>query len=101
MREEVIAVYRALLRARTKSFAGDAPMLTHSAKEIRSQFEQNRAVSSPTEIQKLLEQARETADFLTTMVVQARLTDRGTYEMKLDKHHEGATLDVPSEEKIS
>ncbi|KAH9314036.1 hypothetical protein KI387_022663, partial [Taxus chinensis] len=79
MREEVIAVYRALMRARKKSFAGDDIMLTQSAKEIRSKFEENRSVSSATDIQKLVKDAKEAADFLLNMVVQARLTERGTY----------------------
>ncbi|GLJ13689.1 hypothetical protein SUGI_0218260 [Cryptomeria japonica] len=101
MREQVISAYRALLRARKTSFSGDDIMLTQSAKEIRSKFEENRSVSSLTDIQKLVQEAREAADFLLNMVVQARLTERGTYELKLDKAHEGATLELPSEEKLS
>lgn len=101
MAKEALSAYRALLRARKKSFAGDLPMLTQSAKEIRSKFEENRAVSSTSEIQKLLQDAREATDFLTNMVVQAKLTDRGNYEIRLDKEHEGATLEIPAEEKVS
>eukprot|EP00252_Welwitschia_mirabilis_P020226 TRINITY_DN4911_c0_g1_i1.p1 TRINITY_DN4911_c0_g1~~TRINITY_DN4911_c0_g1_i1.p1 ORF type:complete len:102 (+),score=16.07 TRINITY_DN4911_c0_g1_i1:110-415(+) len=98
-KQAVLSAYRALLRARKKSFAGDIPMLTQSAKEIRAKFEENRSVSNPSHIQKLLQDAQEAAEFLASMIVQAKLTDRGSYEVKLGKEHEGATLEIPSEDK--
>ncbi|EEF39268.1 mitochondrial zinc maintenance protein 1, mitochondrial [Ricinus communis] len=98
VRGEALTAYRSLLRATRKSFAGDTMMLNASASEVRKKFEENRHVTSDTQIQKLLEEAREASEFISTMIVQAKLNDRGGYEVKLDKEHAGATLEVPSEE---
>ncbi|GLU07381.1 hypothetical protein SLE2022_243410 [Rubroshorea leprosula] len=97
---EALSVYRALLRATRKSFVGDTMMLNASAAEIRKKFEENRHVSSESEIQRHLEEAREASHFISTMIVQAKLNDRGGYEVKPDKVHAGATLEVPSEEML-
>lgn len=90
--------YRSLIRATRKSFAGDKVMLKESAKEIRKRFEESRHVTSPTEIQRLLDEAREASHFISTMIVQAKLNERGGYEVKPTQEHAGATLDIPSEE---
>ncbi|KAJ4727685.1 mitochondrial zinc maintenance protein 1, mitochondrial-like [Melia azedarach] len=95
---EAVRAYRALMRATRKSFAGDNLMLRESAKEIRKKFEENRHVTSCTEIQRLLEEAREASHFISTMIVQAKLNDRGGYEVKPSQEHAGATLEIPSEE---
>lgn len=76
---EALKAYREVLRATRKSFAGDTMMLRESAAEVRKNFEENRHVSSEAEVQKLLEQAREASHFISTMIVQAKLTDRGGY----------------------
>lgn len=73
-------------------------MLRASAMEARTKFEENRNVSSDSEIDKLLEDAKEASSFISTMIVQARLNERGGYEIKPSKDHAGATLEVPSEE---
>ncbi|XP_021828645.1 mitochondrial zinc maintenance protein 1, mitochondrial [Prunus avium] len=99
-RAEALNAYRALLRATRKSFAGDTPMLNGSAAEVRKKFEENRHVTSDVEIQRLLEEAREASLFITQMIVQAKLNSRGGYEVKADKDHAGATLEVPSEELL-
>ncbi|BFG43375.1 hypothetical protein CerSpe_296480 [Prunus speciosa] len=99
-RAEALNAYRALLRATRKSFAGDTPMLKGSAAEVRKKFEENRHVTSDVEIQRLLEEAREASLFITQMIVQAKLNARGGYEVKADKDHAGATLEVPSEELL-
>ncbi|KAL5561459.1 hypothetical protein UlMin_031206 [Ulmus minor] len=99
-RGEALKAYRALLRATRKSFAGDSPMLNGSAAEVRKKFEENRNVTSEAEIQRLLEEASEAAHFITNMIVQAKLNSRGGYEVKPDKEHAGATLEIPSEELL-
>lgn len=76
---EALRAYRAVLRATRKSFAGDTVMLKGSAEEVRKKFEENRHVTSEEEIQRLLEEAREASHFISTMIVQARLNDRGGY----------------------
>ncbi|XP_007050921.2 PREDICTED: mitochondrial zinc maintenance protein 1, mitochondrial [Theobroma cacao] len=100
VRGEVLSAYRALLRATRKSFAGDTLMLNASAAEVRKKFNENRRVTSEPEIQRLLDEAREASHFISTMIVQAKLNDRGGYEVKTSKEHAGATLEIPSEEII-
>ncbi|KAG4133254.1 hypothetical protein ERO13_D08G085400v2 [Gossypium hirsutum] len=100
VRGEALSAYRALLRATRKSFAGDTLMLNASAVEVRQKFEANRHVTSEPEIQKFLEEAREASHFISTMIVQAKLNERGGYEVKPSKEHAGATLEIPSEEII-
>lgn len=79
MGSQALRAYRALLRATRKSFAGDALMLNQSAVEVRKKFEENRGVSSPAQITDLLEEAREASHFISNMIVQAKLNDRGGY----------------------
>ncbi|KAJ8750213.1 hypothetical protein K2173_014128 [Erythroxylum novogranatense] len=79
MRGEVLSAYRALIRATRKSFSGDDLMLKASAREIRKKFEENRHVTSASDIQRLLEEAREATQFISTMIVQAKLNERGGY----------------------
>ncbi|KGN52811.1 mitochondrial zinc maintenance protein 1, mitochondrial [Cucumis sativus] len=100
MKGEVLSAYRSLLRATKRSFAGDTLMLTESASEIRRKFQESRHVTSEPEIRKLLEEAREASHFISNMIVQAKLTSRGGYEMKPSKDHAGATLEVPTEELL-
>lgn len=76
---EALIAYRALLRATRKSFAGDTEMLKASASEIRKKFEENRQVASGSDIPRLLEEAREATQFISTMIVQAKLNERGGY----------------------
>lgn len=76
---EALRAYRAVLRATRKSFAGDTVMLKGSAEEVRKKFEENRHVTSEEAIQRLLEEAREASHFISTMIVQAKLNDRGGY----------------------
>ncbi|KAI3679045.1 hypothetical protein L6452_38352 [Arctium lappa] len=95
---EVLTAYRALLRATRKSFAGDTVMLEGSAAEVRKKFEENRHVTSEPEIRRLLDEAREASDFISNMIVQAKLNSRGGYEVKASMDHAGATLEIPSEE---
>ncbi|KAL3517441.1 hypothetical protein ACH5RR_020030 [Cinchona calisaya] len=97
---EALRAYRSVLKATRKSFAGDTLMLRESAAEVRKKFEENRDVTSETEVQRLLEEAREASHFISTMIVQAKLNDRGGYEVKLEKVHADATLEVPSEELL-
>ncbi|XP_058762371.1 mitochondrial zinc maintenance protein 1, mitochondrial-like [Vicia villosa] len=100
-RVEVLSAYRAVLKATRKSFAGDSQMLKGSAAEVRKQFEDNRNVTSEAEIQKLLAEANEASDFITNMIVQAKLNpDAGSYVVKPGKEHAGATFEIPSEEIV-
>ncbi|KAJ0691672.1 putative complex 1 LYR protein [Helianthus annuus] len=81
---EAVIAYRNLLRATRKSFAGDTVMLQGSAEEVRKKFEENRHVTSEPEIRKLLDEAREASDFISNMIVQAKLNSRGGYDVRSD-----------------
>lgn len=82
LRAEVLSAYRAILRATRKTFAGDTLMLKESAAEVRRKFEENRYVTSDTEIQRLLQEAGEASLFITNMIVQAKLnSNSGSYGM--------------------
>ncbi|OWM63553.1 hypothetical protein CDL15_Pgr019503 [Punica granatum] len=76
---EVLSAYRALLRATRKTFAGDSVMLSGSAAEIRKKFEENRHVTSEADLQRLLDEARDASEFISTTIVQAKLNSRGDY----------------------
>ncbi|KAG0478523.1 hypothetical protein HPP92_013242 [Vanilla planifolia] len=101
MGREALSVYRSLLRATQKTFAGDILMLRQSAAEIRRRFEENRSVSSDEEVKKLIEEARDASHFITHMIVQAHRSSTGGFVVKPSKEHAGATLEIPSEEILS
>ena len=72
------------------AFRGDTVTLTASRKELRARFDETRRSSGALgaqEIDQALADAAEAADFLRTFVVQAKLNERGNYEMKLESHH--------------
>ncbi|XP_073292143.1 mitochondrial zinc maintenance protein 1, mitochondrial [Primulina huaijiensis] len=98
MGSQALSAYRVVLRATRRTFAGDTLMLRESAAEVRKKFEENRHVTSAADLQRLLEEAREASHFISNMIVQAKLNDRGGYEVKPEKDHAGATLEIPSEE---
>ncbi|KAF6155586.1 hypothetical protein GIB67_004580 [Kingdonia uniflora] len=75
---EALRAYRSILRATKESFKGDTVMLNQSAIEVRKKFEENRYITSETEIGVLLDQAREASEFISTMIVQAQVNDRGS-----------------------
>ncbi|KAI0529606.1 hypothetical protein KFK09_002160 [Dendrobium nobile] len=97
MAAEVLAMYRALLRATRKTFDGDTLMLSQSAAEIRRRFEENRAISSEAEVKRLVDEARDASHFITHMIVQAKRSSNGGFVVKPGKDHAGATLEIPSE----
>ncbi|KAG2258935.1 hypothetical protein Bca52824_078229 [Brassica carinata] len=49
-----------------------------------------------SDIPRLLEEAREATQFISTMIVQAKLNERGGYEVKASQEHAGATLELPT-----
>ncbi|KAL3146600.1 hypothetical protein ABBQ32_000835 [Trebouxia sp. C0010 RCD-2024] len=88
-----LSVYRLCLRSVQQSFKGDHFMLQSSRKELRSKFEANRLVSDTTAVKKLLAEGEEAASFIKTFVVQAKLNERGNFEMKVEPHHANATAE--------
>lgn len=88
-----MSVFRALLRTRRQCFAGDPDMLHASAKQIRNEFDSNRTVGAGEELQSLLKKGQEAIEFMKVNIVQAKLNERGNYEVKLKPEHQGASLE--------
>lgn len=65
-------------------FRGDATALSTCRTEARAQFRRNASVADPKQIQKLIADANDAADFLRNSIVQAKLNEAGRYEMKLN-----------------
>ncbi|KAH7836717.1 hypothetical protein Vadar_004732 [Vaccinium darrowii] len=76
---EALMANRAVLKVTRKTFAEDHLMLRESAAEVRNKFEENRHITSETEIQRLLVDAREASDFISTTIVQAKLNPSSGY----------------------
>lgn len=77
---EGLAVYRAVLRAARRTFAGDRLMLAESAVEIRRRFEEHRGLAPGSgEAARALSDAREAAHFITHMIVQAQRAPSGSF----------------------
>jgi len=62
-------------------------MLQQSRRELRSKFEANKSVSDQAAQNKLLAEGEEAASFIRTFVVQAKLNERGNFQMKPEPHH--------------
>ncbi|KAF3672032.1 putative pre-mRNA-splicing factor SF2-like isoform 1 [Capsicum annuum] len=76
---EALKAYRSVLKATHKAFAGDTFMLQKSAAEVRKKFEENRHVTSEADIQRLLDDANDASEFISTMIVQAKATPSGAF----------------------
>eukprot|EP00884_Botryococcus_braunii_P018712 jgi/Botrbrau1/5524/Bobra.0023s0011.1 len=87
-----LAVYRILMRTVNNVFKDDDTAIQLARRDIRSQFTANRLASGP-ELDGMFAAGEEAASFLRSCVVQARLNDRGNYEMKIEKHHTGAVAE--------
>lgn len=68
-------------------------MLQAAQAEIRSKFEESRAVSDAAAQHDLLEEARQAGEFIRSSIVQAACTDRGTYEIKVGEEHVGGVIE--------
>ncbi|CAI7914561.1 unnamed protein product [Closterium sp. NIES-53] len=78
-RPSALSAYRTLLRAIRKSFPGDQHANSAGRAEVRGHFEGNRGEADERRLAELERDARDAAEMLRTMVVQARLNDRGNF----------------------
>eukprot|EP01024_Parvocaulis_polyphysoides_P029297 TRINITY_DN26444_c0_g1_i5.p4 TRINITY_DN26444_c0_g1~~TRINITY_DN26444_c0_g1_i5.p4 ORF type:complete len:112 (+),score=18.91 TRINITY_DN26444_c0_g1_i5:589-924(+) len=83
-KQQIFSAYRTLRRASLKTFQGDEMMLAEGAKKIREAFESYRLETDPGKIEQLLKDAADAAEFLRTSIVQAKMNERGSYELKID-----------------
>eukprot|EP00250_Pteridium_aquilinum_P004154 c14386_g1_i1 orf=108-422(+) len=91
-----LVLFRGLLRARRRCFAGDTRMLKESRSQIRSSFDENRGVSDPARLDQLFLEGQEAIHVFTNLIVQGKLNERGNFEIKPGMEHMGGTLEVPS-----
>lgn len=75
-------------------------MLTAARQEIRSKFEASKAVTDRQQLQQLLDEATEAASFIKTTIVQAKINDRGNYEMTVQPWQAGGVAEPVSEAKL-
>ena len=93
-------LFRELLRARARLFAGDEKALDASLVEIRSHFDSNKNATDEKEIQKRIRDGEEARDFLTMNVLQGKMNERGNFETSLKSADpDKETWEVPKEAK--
>lgn len=93
-------LFRELLRARARLFAGDEKALDASLVEIRSHFDSNKNATDEKEIQKRIRDGEEARDFLTMNVLQGKMNERGNFETTLKSADpDKETWEVPKEAK--
>ena len=85
---QVFAAYRSLHRARQQVFKNDPVALEAGKYKIREEFRKNAKEQNIENIQKFAKTAEATTVLLRKTVVQATLTDQGTYKVNLtdDSH---------------
>ncbi|KAL4420310.1 hypothetical protein ABPG77_010215 [Micractinium sp. CCAP 211/92] len=88
-----LAVYRKLLRSVAAAFKNDTMMLSAAQQEIRSKFEGSRGVSDPEQLQQMLSEGSEAADFIRGGIVQATMNERGAYKMAIQEQHLGGVVE--------
>jgi complex III assembly factor LYRM7 len=87
-RAEVLGSYRYVMRAVRATFQQDAVAVRRSREAARAEFLKHRGASGAA-LRKLVDDARDAADFLRSSIVQARLSPSGRYEMKLRAVEDG------------
>eukprot|EP00891_Asterochloris_glomerata_P003324 jgi/Astpho2/3324/Aster-x0573 len=65
----------------------------HRASAYLSCQQANAGETNPSEVQKMLADGLEAADFIKTFVVQAKLNPRGNFEMQVQPEHADATAE--------
>ena len=90
LRTKVLHGYRMLLRVRKIPFHGDARALTESARELRRQFEHNRAETDALKIQEMLRGVKQARDMLIYHIAQGKRNDAGNFEVKIRPEQAGA-----------
>ena len=56
---------------------------------MRRHFEERRGETDEAEIRKLVAEGADAAQFIRDFVVQAKMNERGNFEMKPEAHHAG------------
>ena len=84
--QTAVNAYRALLKAQRVLFAGDVKALVAGRAETRVRFLEN-AGASAADVPALVNDAHETAVFLTQNIAQTVQNDRGNFEMTPRPEH--------------
>mmetsp|Transcript_4118 Transcript_4118/g.7873 ORF Transcript_4118/g.7873 Transcript_4118/m.7873 type:complete len:128 (+) Transcript_4118:30-413(+) len=82
-RSAVLGGYRRLLRASRELFAGDRVALASSRVELRKNFLKHESETDPKVLQQLLTDIDEVETMMRENMLQAKLNERGNYEVEL------------------
>lgn len=96
LRQQALSAYRIVLRAQHKCFRNDPAVINAARFETRKHFEANREETDPSEIQYMIDQAIDLAEFLKTNIVQLQRKDNGVYSMMLTQDQASATTSSAS-----
>ena len=88
VRSQVLGLYKQLHRTAQTVFAGDPVALSAAREKIYADFAKNKGVTSETSLKELVALAADVRVILEKQVVQAQVTDRGTYKLKLRDEHQ-------------
>ncbi len=84
----VFSGYRRLFRARKVLFTGDDRAMRESRVAIRAQFDANRNVTDPAQMEGLMVMVDEAEDMLLNGIVRGELNEeKNAYEVKVKKEH--------------
>ncbi len=96
-RSQVLQAYRKLLKTQQQVFRQDFRAQAAAKIKIKTAFENRRSETNKELIDKYIQEAHETADFLKHNIVQAVRNDTtGVYQVKFDrKLDQSVTLSTP------
>ncbi|KAI9017861.1 hypothetical protein BC832DRAFT_545860 [Gaertneriomyces semiglobifer] len=90
IRSRVLGAYRELLKAQRTTFAGDSLQLKNAKTFTRSKFLEQKDVTDPAELEKLVKVAQQSATIVRRNIVQGvkKTQEDDTYVLKLDENKE-------------
>jgi hypothetical protein len=96
MSSPALPLYRSLLRASRRLFAGDAANLAVARQTIRDGFIANRLETDAARVEEHLKTGQDALDFALSNVVQGQMTDRGHYSVTIEAEHAEALNKDPT-----
>eukprot|EP00924_Labyrinthula_sp_SR-Ha-C_P002698 snap_masked-scaffold_13-processed-gene-4.27-mRNA-1 protein AED:0.11 eAED:0.11 QI:0/-1/0/1/-1/1/1/0/108 len=94
LQKSVLSKYKQLLRASRTLFKNDQIALKASHAEIRQHFEGNKGVRDSEAIHSLLKDVDEAIDMIENNFVQARMNERGSYQVALKPGDSARAIDI-------
>ncbi len=93
-KRQVLSAYRNLLHARSTVFRGDVNAYAKSLEEIRSQFRAHQFVREQAEIERMVQEANDAAEFLRTCIIQgSKAEEEEQFHLQMTEQQVSAHLD--------